>query len=144
VSFNTPGVYTYICKDHPWSYGNIIVMDKKAHLFEKVRQRSDDSAGDRSPSTLGEPDRGRVLFSKQCAACHGEDLGGRAAAPGLSGDMFGQQWRDKPVTELLKRIQSTMPQRNPGSLPRQAYLDIISYLLRANDLMNESGIVRGQ
>ena len=25
VKFDKPGKYTYICKDHPWSYGEIVV-----------------------------------------------------------------------------------------------------------------------
>jgi plastocyanin len=25
VKFDKPGTYTYICKDHPWSYGQLIV-----------------------------------------------------------------------------------------------------------------------
>ena len=26
VTFDKPGTYTYICKDHPWVYGQIIVI----------------------------------------------------------------------------------------------------------------------
>jgi plastocyanin len=25
VKFDKPGTYTYICKDHPWSYGQLVV-----------------------------------------------------------------------------------------------------------------------
>ena len=25
VTFDKPGTYTYSCKDHPWSYGQLIV-----------------------------------------------------------------------------------------------------------------------
>jgi plastocyanin len=25
VKFDKPGKYTYVCKDHPWSYGEITV-----------------------------------------------------------------------------------------------------------------------
>src|SRR5262249_3170768 len=28
VTFDKPGMYTYICKEHPWSYGQIIVVAK--------------------------------------------------------------------------------------------------------------------
>ena len=25
--FDKPGTYTYICKDHPWAYGQVIVVE---------------------------------------------------------------------------------------------------------------------
>jgi len=26
VTFSKPGSYTYVCKDHPWSFGQVIVQ----------------------------------------------------------------------------------------------------------------------
>jgi len=25
--FDRPGMYTYICKEHPWAYGQIVVVE---------------------------------------------------------------------------------------------------------------------
>ncbi len=30
LRFDKPGSYTYICKNHPWAYGQIIVVEKSA------------------------------------------------------------------------------------------------------------------
>ena len=135
VVFNKPGSYTYICKDHPWSYGEIIVTppesasDKTAAngaLGEKLS-----SAGD---SFAEQSQRGKGEYDKNCGSCHGQDLGGRDPAPALAGDTFSTHWLGRSVDDLFGRIHSTMPQSKPDSLPHQTYLDIVAFMLRANNV----------
>jgi mono/diheme cytochrome c family protein len=80
--------------------------------------------------------KGRESFNQNCGSCHGEDLRGRASAPPLSGTAFTSRWQNTPVGDLFERIRATMPQASPDSLGRQTYLDILVYLLRANDMLS--------
>jgi quinohemoprotein ethanol dehydrogenase len=122
VSFDEVGAHTYICKDHPWTYGQIIVA-------------VDAPAAERKPGSAGEQAmRGREQFDQHCGACHGIDLAGRDRAPALSGDVFTSRWRSAAADDLFDRIRTTMPQASPGSLQRQTYLDIVAYLLHANNM----------
>jgi alcohol dehydrogenase (cytochrome c) len=128
VKFDKPGEYTYICREHPWSYGQITVwtdpVDGKARPYPSL--------------TVEQAMRGQDEFKRSCQSCHGEDLGGRAVAPALSGNSFLARWRSARLGELYDRIRTTMPQASPGSLDRQTYVDIVVYILQAN------GIEHGQ
>jgi S-disulfanyl-L-cysteine oxidoreductase SoxD len=77
--------------------------------------------------------RGQEQFAQHCATCHRRDLGG-ISGPALIGDRFLDQWREFPLEVLVNDIRTQMPQRNPGSLPVSAYIDIAAYLLEANGL----------
>lgn len=61
------------------------------------------------------------------------DLGGRDAAPALVGSAFLARWGNRTVEELFRRIRTSMPQNDPGSLDTQTYLDIEAFLLRFNN-----------
>jgi plastocyanin len=44
VTFNKPGTYTYICKEHPWSIGQVVVVAEAAQngaLDEKPAKLAD-------------------------------------------------------------------------------------------------------
>ena len=56
------------------------------------------------------------------------------SGPALKGDRFLDQWREFPLAVLLNDMASQMPLRNPGGLPRTAYVDIAAYLVEANGL----------
>ncbi len=118
VSFNKPGKYTYICKDHPWVYGELIVVAESTQngIYGEEQAK-----------------RGKVQYSQSCSACHLENLSGNGPAPALVGQGFLQHWEGRSVGDLFDRIRTTMPQNNPGSLSGEAYLDIIAYLLQSND-----------
>jgi plastocyanin len=140
VGFSKPGEYTYRCKDHPWAYGRILV---------EPDGQSESGGTDITQGAETDPDgiagqamRGRALYNKDCSACHGEDLSGRAPAPALSGGAFLSHWQHATVGELLDRIRTTMPQVRPGNLARTAYLDIVAYLLRANDIVSVSSAIQ--
>ena len=82
--------------------------------------------------TEAQATRGRAGYRQACAHCHSEDLLGERAAPALVGQPFTTRWANTTVDEILQVIRRTMPQEAPDSLGTQGYVDIISYLLKAN------------
>ena len=68
--------------------------------------------------------RGRRAFQRDCTECHGEDLRGGEAAPGLMGREFIGFWSD---------TRETMPEESPGGLSDKTYADILAYMLQANE-----------
>ena len=52
--------------------------------------------------------------------------------PELWGDPFLAQWENKHVGAFFTRIQTTMPEDEPGSLSENEALDIIAYVLQTN------------
>jgi mono/diheme cytochrome c family protein len=83
--------------------------------------------------TSAQARRGQQQFEQHCAACHRQDLGG-LAGPALKGERFLDQWREFPLEVLVNDMRAQMPQRNPGALPLNAYVDIAAYLLEVNGL----------
>ena len=75
--------------------------------------------------------RGRDAYTKACASCHMDDLGGHEYAGALAGYPFQLKWEDGSVAELFGRIRA-MPLGAAGSLTAQEYLDILAYLLQSN------------
>ena len=73
--------------------------------------------------------RGQAVYKDKCASCHGAALAG-ANAPPLAGDAFLAVWGG-PVSELVDKIQHTMPQDDPGKLTRPQSTDIAAYMLQA-------------
>jgi alcohol dehydrogenase (cytochrome c) len=130
VSFDKPGQYIYICKDHPWSYGQIVVTTDASNLGAGIPGAIDVDEN----SFARQAFRGKERYDVSCSACHGEDLAGRNTASPLLGTAFKLRWRNLAVADLFDNIRTTMPQSTPGSLERQAYIDIVAYLLRSNGL----------
>lgn len=125
VTFDAPGTHLYTCKEHPWSIGQIVVAPPAA-----ARPTAAGAADAESQAA-----RGRALYNSLCSACHGEDLAGRDASPALAGAAFLGRWQNRTVGDLFQRIQASMPPTAPASRTAREYADIVSYLLRANDLM---------
>jgi mono/diheme cytochrome c family protein len=73
--------------------------------------------------------RGQAVYKDRCASCHGATLAGGIAPP-LAGDEFVGIWGG-PLSDLVEKIQNTMPQDDPGKLSRQQSADIVAYLLQA-------------
>lgn len=132
ITFKTPGSYAYICKEHPWSHGQIVVAPAD-DLSATPEPRNHSAVA--SDSIEAQIKRGRMQFQKNCSGCHGDDLAGRAAAPALQGTAFISRWGGATVADLLENIRTTMPQAAAGTLERQIYLDIVAYLLKANNLI---------
>jgi quinoprotein glucose dehydrogenase len=79
-----------------------------------------------SQAAAGEP-----LYTKFCAKCHGQNLGGVEQAPALAGTTFAQRWSEGTLEKLYGRVEA-MPPAEPKSLTARQYVDILAFLLRAN------------
>jgi mono/diheme cytochrome c family protein len=77
--------------------------------------------------------RGEVLYQKECASCHLDNLRGDGLAPGLIADAFTYRWQDGPLSDLFIVLKATMPESRPASLTDQEYLDVVAYLLKKNE-----------
>ena len=60
--------------------------------------------------------------------------GSEAGAPPLKGPIFTIRWRDQPLADMFVTIGTTMPQNKPDSLTPQIVIDIISFLLKSNEM----------
>ena len=81
--------------------------------------------------------RGQQLYKAHCGYCHRDDLiggGSEAGAPPLKGPIFTIRWRDQPLADMFVTIGTTMPQNEPDTLTPQIVIDIISFLLRSNEM----------
>jgi len=72
--------------------------------------------------------RGGQVYSAQCAGCHGNSMQG-ASGPPLAGSDFLSNWSARSVTELVSKIEKTMPFNQPASLSRQQSIDLVAYIL---------------
>ena len=75
---------------------------------------------------------GEKVYADYCAKCHGQDLAGIERASALAGLTFAQRWRGAPLTKLYERIEA-MPPEAPKSLTTKQYVDVLAFLLRANE-----------
>ena len=79
--------------------------------------------------------RGEAAYQRVCASCHGTDLHStEAEAPDLTEGAFKFGWQGKTIAERFEIIRTTMPPNKAGSLDDQAYLDIVTYILRFNNV----------
>ena len=99
--------------------------------------------------TEEQANRGKGLYSENCASCHGSELTGGEMAPPLSGGEFMSGWDGLTVGDLFERIRISMPQNAPGSLSGQQNADILSFVFNANkfpagqtELPKEAGILK--
>jgi len=74
-------------------------------------------------------DRGKAAYETSCIACHKPDLEGIEDA--LKGARFFDKRREDNLESFFLDLKR-MPLRNPGSLPDQTYIDIMTYVLREN------------
>src|SRR3989442_7001991 len=77
-----------------------------------------------------EASRGQDIYKSQCAECHGNAMEG-VSGPPLVGDDFLTNWSARPLTNLVDKIQKTMPFSSPGSLSRQQSIDLAAYILQS-------------
>jgi mono/diheme cytochrome c family protein len=83
--------------------------------------------------TEAQATRGQALYYQHCLACHGEDMSGLDQAPPLAGPQFSGTWAGESLWALVSRID-TMPPAKPGSLSRNATIDLLAYMLWYNRL----------
>ena len=85
--------------------------------------------------TPSQAERGRLMYEQVCGYCHRNDLsGGEEGAPALRGGTFLSAWHGKPIGALLAVIRETMPRDAPGSLSADVYADIVSFVLKENEV----------
>lgn len=84
--------------------------------------------------TAEEADRGRRLYVRDCAECHGATLTGGEGGSELVGAAFLGRWEKKSVGDLFELMRTTMPDSAPGSLSERQYLDLLAHLLKENAL----------
>ena len=83
--------------------------------------------------TQEQSQRGEAIYSRECAKCHGSDLAGADEVPALSGGAFLSNWDGLTVGDLSERVRISMPPNKQGRLSRQQIVDILSYVLSANN-----------
>lgn len=105
--------------------------------------------GSNLPSGGGSVERGRVVFSEQCAACHGAEgqggLGDRLT--GGQGTLatakpvrtVGSYWPYAPT--LFDYIRRAMPQNAPQSLSNEDVYAVSAYILQLNGLVPANAVL---
>jgi cytochrome c len=83
--------------------------------------------------TEGQAKRGETAYMTACSSCHAEDLTGSDLTPPLKGADFAFRWNGKSVGDFFARMSAVMPEDDPGGLPRQTYLDLTAFMLKANN-----------
>ena len=81
--------------------------------------------------TAAQSERGKEAYAVHCSSCHTDDLSGKSA-PALKGEQFMENWREDSVKSLFTFIQTTMPNRAPGTLTDETYLDILTHIFAVN------------
>jgi alcohol dehydrogenase (cytochrome c) len=83
--------------------------------------------------TIDQANRGKGLYAKECASCHGQSLEGRPATA-LAGERFMAKWGQgkHTIDDLYYITRTQMPYEKPGSLTEQQYIDIVAYILASN------------
>jgi len=98
------------------------------------------SSNEQKPSTINvwegvytaaQAQRGNAAYLDECAKCHKDDLSGYQGV--LKSENFMQNWREDNLQSLYTTIKTTMPRSAPASLSDGAYLDILTFILQAND-----------
>lgn len=86
--------------------------------------------------TRAQADRGRAVYSSECASCHGAQLTDGNSTP-LAGAEFSGKWSSAPrsLDELFTLIRTKMPSGGlEGSLPPDDYLAVTAYILERNGM----------
>jgi len=79
--------------------------------------------------------KGEAAYQRICASCHGADLHStEPEAPDLTEGAFKFGWQGKTIAERFETIRNTMPPGRGGSLDDATYLDIVTYILRYNNV----------
>src|SRR4051812_476709 len=87
-----------------------------------------------SSYTAEQATRGEQVYRSKCGTCHGDALQGVEMAPALAGAQFRKAYETQPLTLLANRIRTTMPPTAPNSLTAPQLTDLVSFILKANDI----------
>lgn len=78
----------------------------------------------RGAYTATQATRGEKAYRTSCNSCH--------APSAYTGESFTQLWVGRTAYDLVSLLRRTMPNDDPGVLPKQQYVDIVAYLFRLN------------
>jgi hypothetical protein len=81
--------------------------------------------------TTAQAEQGRVSYEDKCGQCHKDDLSGYDGV--LKSERFMEHWRESSLDNFFATMSATMPRDAPGSLSEKVYLDILAFVLHAND-----------
>lgn len=70
--------------------------------------------------------RGLTVYKAVCAECH--------EVQDFSNKDFRAKWDGNSLFALYENIRTTMPEENPGTLSREQYADVVTYVLKLNAL----------
>jgi S-disulfanyl-L-cysteine oxidoreductase SoxD len=76
--------------------------------------------------TAAQAERGQRVSQASCFGCH--------AQTEWANPMFLTVWSGRPVGVLYENLRMTMPYDAPGRLSREEYADVVSYMLRLNNV----------
>ena len=68
--------------------------------------------------------RGQRAFRRVCSECH--------YTSEFRGPVFTDAWARRTARDFYRELRRTMPDDNPGGLPRQTYVDVMAYILELN------------
>jgi plastocyanin len=127
LTITKPGEYEYTCTEHPWAFAQLVVEAQDAG------QTTAPASAMAGVYTKEQASRGQAAYNQSCRTCHMDDLSGSDHVPALAGDAFMMLWENKSVGDLYNRTRLTMPQGSAGQLSPQTYIDIVAFMLKANN-----------
>jgi polar amino acid transport system substrate-binding protein len=75
--------------------------------------------------------KGKVIYAKYCAECHGKELVG-GTAPALSGTQFFTRDMNTKLGGVFEYMARQMPLGRPGSLTHDEYAQLMAFILQKN------------
>jgi mono/diheme cytochrome c family protein len=117
-------------------FGRALVISASLPLLTAGVQ-AQDSAAAKTPGIYSDEQagRGNGIFTKTCVECH--------TTKDMSNADFRLNWNGRTVFELFERIRTTMPESAPGSMTREEYADVTSYLLKLNGMPSGTATMPG-
>ena len=82
--------------------------------------------------TAEQAERGADIYAQHCVECHGTNMRGGPASPGVAGLEFKFLWNGKTVGELYESARTKMPPGKAGLLSDQEYVDVMAAILKGN------------
>ena len=84
--------------------------------------------------SAAQAERGKPSFVAACGRCHNNALVGSDRAPALKGEAFWKTWENDSIDKLFTKIRDTMPQGGIDTVTDATKLDILAFVLAANDI----------
>lgn len=81
--------------------------------------------------TTAQATAGKTVYAASCLDCHRSDLTGYSGV--LVNPHLLEKWREDSLESFFKVIKNTMPRGAPASLTDQAYIEVVAFILQAND-----------